>query len=273
MLNLKWKNIFLLCWYFMGYTPCFTAEQTKEESNLSRYCTDTREYQQPQLYQSYIQPPSLAPYHETYNPYPSAPYMDFSLPREEKETKALETVDCNPGNPRWEVFFSELEPMSPQSTAMFPSSSQQELVMPMETSKPLTLDDRAERIRLLEEQNEILRKLLALGYSNQEQLNAVSEALGVKFETSERNQEQLLHSVEDFRRKFTIVTDKIKSDQKSTLYMAYHTVQGGLLLSRSVFAGAAVIKTLSFLPAFIIPGWAVYATGIGIGASMYFLKL
>lgn len=256
----KWESIFLICWCFMGSGDCYSAESEKKQSdnrNLDFYShyaeTLTKEKEQKQTsgeqnpiaYASSFYPPSFSQQYE-----PSAPIMEYP--------------------PYLNFDDEEITPSSTEYlTKVVPSGQQLQLLAPQTEKEADTYDSMSKQILLLEEQNKYLKQLIELGNSNQKQLNAISEALGLNIETNDR----IESNIQSLHEKFSVIKRTMEKDKKSTLYMVYHTIQGGLQLSRAGFGAMATIKTLSLLPAFIIPGWAVYASGIGVGTTMYLLKL
>jgi hypothetical protein len=176
-------------------------------------------------------------YQMYYNPY-----------QEKNSSNKLEKTPCY--NPQWQLL-SDYNIQQQQT----------------QKSEAETLFD---EIKELKQQNKLLLQLSML---NQEQLKMISEALGVNFEKSEKNQEQIQTSLENIGSKMTFIKKTIESNQSSPLYIAYQCIQHGLQLSKAVGSSIATYKVLSIAPAFIIPGWAVFLSTIGAGAAVYFLKL
>ncbi len=181
----------------------------------------------------------------------------------------------------WQVIHEESPEEAPKtkSTSALSYQEQRQLLLPQE-KKASSFEELHQQVVMLQEKNKILEELLRLaqlnhkiGIANQEQLSAISEALGIKFEQSEKNQELISHNVEMIKDKLSKVTKEIKDNKKSTLYMVYHTIQGGVQLAQAGMVTMATFKTLSLLPAFVIPGWAVYVSAAAAGAFVYLAKL
>jgi hypothetical protein len=222
--------------------------------------------------------------------YPSAPIME----EEAVDESSTQSVSSNPypqleNSSRWSSWqVSDPEPplttapLSPEKLTLEeiekkpveekkPTNASQELAL---ISTQITEDKRDpniyEQLKKLQEQNKILLELVKC---NTEQLQVISEVLGVKFEQSEKNQEEILSYTVSLQQKMTYLKKYVENHQSSTWYTLYQCGQTGLQLSKAAGAAAGTFKILSILPAFVLPGWAVYVGTLAAGSAVYFLKL